>query len=114
MKTKTSINGDRWTYRIVTTDEMAEQRDDGDELAGLAVPGERTVYIEENNVNLEIILHETYHAYFSYLYLDDTTELKLNDLEEITCVFFCNKSIEILKKGKEMYKKLKKLQQRGR
>lgn len=108
MQIKIKINGDKWTVKIVDSAEMAEQRDDGQDLAGLCVSSERTIYIDDENVAYDIILHELYHAYFSYLYLDDTNSLKLLDLEEITANFFCNKSAEILKKAKDITKKLKK------
>lgn len=109
MKLKRKINGNLWTFHIVTAKEMRKQRNDG-EFAGLCVPAERAIYIDEDSVDYETVLHELYHAHFSYLYLDDTTSLQLNDLEEITAVFFCNKAATILKQAKKILDDLKELQ----
>ena len=89
---------------------MAKQCDNSDDIAGLCVASEKTVYFDEDNVDFNVVLHELFHAYFSYLYLDDTNDLKLNDIEEICAKFFENKAELIIKKSKEIHKSLKKLQ----
>lgn len=113
MKVRTKINGDNWKIKVVTQEEMREQKksDEGFEFAGLCVAEEKTIYIDEDSIETRVITHELYHAYFSYLYLDDTNNLTLLDLEEITANFFCNKANDILKQAKTIYKKLKKQQE---
>lgn len=106
MQIKIKINGDTWTVKKVTAKQMAKLKISEDEFAGLCVPSEKTIYIDKDNVDMETIMHELYHGYFSYLYLDDTNTLKLLDLEEITANFFCSKAPEILKKAKNILKKL--------
>lgn len=108
MQVKVKISGDSWKIKVVTSEEMVEQREDGENIAGLCVAEERTIYIDEEHVEYGIILHELYHAFFSYLYLDDATTLKLLDLEEITANFFVNKAAEMIKKAKDVTKRLKK------
>lgn len=109
MQVKLKINGDRWIVKVVSQDELLEEMpDNGDMIAGLCIPSEKTIYIEENNVDYTTVLHELYHAYFSALCLDDTSNLTLLDLEEITANFFCNKASEIIRKAKELTKRLKK------
>lgn len=111
MQIKIKVNGDTWKIKIVTPKEMRAQKKSDEVFAGLCVPSERTIYIDNESVEYQIILHELYHAYFSYLYLDDTNSLTLLDLEEITANFFCSKAPELLKKAKEVTKKLTKLQE---
>ena len=111
MQIRIRINGDMWKFKIVTAKVMAKQKESDDQFAGLCVPSEKTIYIDEDCIDSETILHELFHAYFSYLYLDDTTTLTLSDMEEILAVFFCSKAGEILKKAANVTKKLKALQE---
>lgn len=111
MQIRIKVNGDTWKIKVVTPKIMKAQKKSDEAFAGLCVPEEKTIYIDNESINHHVILHELYHAYFSYLYLDDTTTLKLLDLEEITANFFCSKAPEILKKAKTVHKKLLKLQE---
>lgn len=103
---KVRINGDNWKIKVVTAKVMAKQKESDDQFAGLCVPSEKTIYLDEDSVDHQTVLHELYHAYFSYLYLDDTTTLTLSDLEEITANFFCSKAPEVLRKAKSILKRL--------
>lgn len=111
MQIRIKVNGDNWKIKVVTPKEMRAQKKSDVEFAGLCVASEKTIYIDNESVEHYVILHELYHSYFSYLCLDDTNDLTLLDLEEITNNFFCTKGEEILKKAKTVYKKLKKLQE---
>lgn len=111
MQIKIRINGDTWKIRVITPKEMRKQKISDEVFAGLCVPDEKTIYIDNESIDHHVVLHELYHAYFSYLYLDDTNSLKLLDLEEITANFFCSKAPEILKKAKSVHKKLTQLQE---
>lgn len=111
MQLRIRINGDYWKIKVVTPKVMRAQKESDDVFAGLCVPSEKTIYIDNESIDYHVILHELYHAYFSYLYLDDTTTLTLLDLEEITNNFFCSRASEIIKKAKDIEKKLKKLQE---
>ncbi len=83
MQIKFKINGQNWRIKTVNSDEMREQRADGD-FAGLCVAAERMIFIDNDNVDYDTVCHELYHSYFSYLHLDDTQELTTGDYEEIT------------------------------
>ena len=111
MQIRVRINGDFWKFKIVTAKFMAKQKESADAFAALCVPSERTIYVDEDCIEYDTILHELFHAYFSYLYLDDTTTLTLTDMEEILAVFFCSKAPEIIKKAKTVIKKLTELQE---
>jgi hypothetical protein len=106
MQIKFKVNGQNWKIKTIDADEMKEQRADGD-FAGLCVVDERMIYIDNKNIDFQTICHELYHAYFSYLHLDDTTELKIGDFEEITASHFAANAEEILKKAKQLTKDLK-------
>lgn len=105
---KIKVNGDNWTIEIVNSKQMKRQREDGEHLAGLCVPSERSIYIAEDCIDLKTVTHEMYHSYFSYLYLDDTNDLQINDIEEICAAHFTDKAAEILKQSKSIYRQLMK------
>jgi hypothetical protein len=113
MQLRRKINGDRWKIKIVNSEEMSSHREDGEHLAALCIPSEKIILIEENNIDLQTITHELVHAHFSYLYLDDTNNIKLDDFEEIMCTFFASKGDEIIAKGKKLTKDLLKLKERN-
>jgi len=110
MQIKRKINGVRWTFKIITPDEMKEHSE-GAANAGLTVASEKTVYIENEEVNYGIIMHELCHVYISNLYVDDTTELKIGDFEEMICAMLADRGEEIIRKAKKITKELKKLQE---
>lgn len=110
MKIRRRINDDMWTFKIVNSREMKKQREDGDDIAGLCVSTEKTIYIHKDNVNYNVISHELFHAYFSSLHLDDTEALDIYQLEEIMASFFAAKAEVMVKKAKGITRDLQKLQ----
>ena len=107
MSFRTKINGDKWTIEVVSAREMKKHRDDGT-FAGLCVPEDKTIYIDEDCITYQTICHELFHSYFNYLYLDDTSNLHIADFEEIMATMMSEKGDEIVSKAKRIYKKLKK------
>ncbi len=107
MQIKFKINGQNWRIKTVNSDEMREQRADGD-FAGLCVARERMIYIDNDNIDFDTIAHELYHAYFYYLHLDDTNQLTTGDYEEITASWFAANAEEVIKKAKQLTKGLQK------
>lgn len=105
---KIKINGATWTVEVVTAKQMRKERDDGDHIAGLCIPDEKRILIAEDSIDYRTIAHELYHSYWSALYLNDTNELKLGDVEEIAAAHFADKGQEIIKKAKSVLKRLEK------
>lgn len=105
---KFKINDDNWNIKVVDVDDMLGHRDDGDCLAGLCIPSDKLILIEENSLDFQTVMHELIHAHWSYLYLDDTNNILSEDFEEIMCGFFVDKGEKILKQAKSIYKQLQK------
>jgi hypothetical protein len=102
------VNDERWTIKIVTEKEM--KKVSGDKLtAGLCIAYEKTIYIREDSIEYAVIAHELFHAYWSYLYLSDTNDVKLDDAEEIAASFFAAKGEIMVKKAKQFTRELTKL-----
>lgn len=101
------INGDKWDIEVVSVKQMKKEREDGD-YGGLCIPADRTIFIAEDSIDLRIVTHELYHAYWSYLYLDDTQTMSVIDVEEIAAGMFTDKATMILKQAKSIHKSLSK------
>ncbi len=105
---KIKVNGETWTLEVISSKQMKKHREDGECLAGLCIPADRVIYIAEDSMTLATVAHELYHSYFSYLYLSDTNDIHLDDLEEITATLFTERGEEMLKQAKTIYRQLSK------
>lgn len=114
MEIRRRIHKDKWTLKIVTMKEMKKLASGDSDTSGLCLAHEKTIYIREDSVEYEIIAHELFHAYWSYLYLSDTTNIGLEDAEEIGASFFAAEGEEMVKTAKRFYKALKKLHERNK
>jgi hypothetical protein len=107
-KCKIKVNEGTWTVKVVTSRQMKDEREDGDDCAGLCIAVDKSILIEEHNIDLNTISHELMHAYISDLHLSDTEEMTNSDLEEIFCSLFADKGELIINKSKKLTKNLQK------
>jgi Zn-dependent peptidase ImmA (M78 family) len=113
MQIRRKINDDKWTISIVTPKEMKKHADGDKNVSGLCVAFEKAIYIRDDSVDYDTIAHELFHAYFSYLCLSSTNDIKLEDAEEISCTMFAAKGQIMVKKAKQFTRELKKLHEKG-
>lgn len=113
MQIKAKINDDRWLIKVVSFKEMAKLADGDVHTSGLCLAHEKTVFIREDSVDYSTIAHELYHAYFSYLCLHSTNDISLADAEEISADFFASKGEIMMKKAKQITRKLQNLSEEG-
>lgn len=102
------INEQTWVVRVVTMDEMVEQTNDPN-TAGLTIPDEKLILIQEDSINERVLIHELVHAYFHYLHLNDTDDMRLDQFEEIMANFIPIQGTALIRKGKRLTKDLQKL-----
>lgn len=105
-KVRTRINENNWTVRTVSAEEMAEEREDGLEIAGLCIVGRKVILVEESSVTEQVVLHELIHAYYSDLHLGDTNDMTLDDMEEVAASLFSEKGEMLIAKAKKITKAL--------
>ncbi len=108
MEIRRRIHKDKWTIEIVSAKAMKKLADDED-VTGLCQETEKTISIREDSIQYEIVAHELFHAYWSYLYLGDTNNIKLDDMEEIGASFFAAQGVEMVRKAKKITRDLQKL-----
>lgn len=113
MEIRRKINEDKWTIRIVTSKEMKKHADGDKNTSGLCVSFDKTIFIRDDSVDYNTIAHELFHAYFSYLCLSSTNDIKLADAEEIAAEMFAAKGEIMVKKAKQFTRELKKLHEEG-
>jgi hypothetical protein len=78
---KTTISGEEWTLKLWRS--KAYEKLHGDDSAAITTPDENLIEFKENELSLETVAHEMFHANFKYLHLDSTTSLIIDDVEEI-------------------------------
>lgn len=108
MEVRIKINGKTWTVAVVSPKEMKKHREDGEALAGLCVIEDRAIYISNDSITYNTIIHELFHSYWSSLHLEDTSDLSLGDIEEIAASMVADKADEMVRKARSVYKKLSK------
>jgi hypothetical protein len=98
------INEDCWKIYLIDNDDDVVEDDDTEAICKFH---EKEMYFREScTQKIHIILHELWHVYWGYLYLDNAVGISLHNIEEITATMFADKSHKIMQKGKEIQKKL--------
>ncbi len=110
MQLSRKINGDRWKFIIISEDQM---KTDHQDAAAVCLTEEKEIHITPGTLTLGNLRHELFHAYFSYLYLDDTNTIAILDFEEIMATFFASKGEEMLQKADKIFRDLQKLVKKG-
>lgn len=106
MEIRRRLHKDKWLIKVVSNKEM-ERLADGQEVLGLCDAENKTIYIHKDSIDYKTISHEVFHAYWSYLHLDDTNNIEVTDVEEIAASFFSSEGEEMVRKSKSIYQKLK-------
>lgn len=88
------LNDDVWTCRILTEEEYATKHPGG----SIAITDAEAKEIDftEDNTDLVTIYHELTHAYQSYLCLEDTCKIELDDHYEIQATFMQKYNLKII------------------
>jgi hypothetical protein len=107
MEIRRRLHKDKWTIQVLSTKEI-ERLADGREVLGLCDAENRMIYIHRDSVDYKTISHEIFHAYWSYLHLDDTNNIEVTDVEEIAASFFSSEGEEMVRKAKRITKDLQK------
>lgn len=106
---KTVFSEDTWNIYLV---------DDNDDVIAEADSGAETdlekkeIHFRKSQITLITVMHELWHVYFFYCHLEDTTELSLSDMEEISASLFCRRGEKIIERSYEIFHKLIELKNR--
>lgn len=100
---QTVINEDMWTFYVVENDDEVVISEGA--VAETDFPN-KEVHFRKSEVNYRTVVHELFHVYAGYLYLKDTGEMSVHDLEEIFAAMFEDRAEKIINKAKEVYERL--------
>ncbi len=101
-----TINEDTWNIYLIPDDDNVISEETS--AADTSITN-KEMFFRKGEVTLKVIMHELFHAYFSYCYLADTTEMTLNDIEEVSASLFSDKAEKIIVKAYEIHKRLLEL-----
>lgn len=103
-----TINEDVWTVYLID--------DDDDVIADASSAAEvkfqeKELYVRKGEISKEVLLHEIWHVFFGYCYLQNTVEMSLHDIEEVCASLFADRCEHMLNVTKEITDKLNQLKE---
>lgn len=102
---KISINEFIWTVKVVNSKTLGKSVEG--ECLGACLSDKKQILILEDSINYEVVAHEIFHAYFSYLHIKGVDDLNVDQIEEICAELFVVHGALINKKAKQIIKQLK-------
>ena len=97
-----SILGDQWTVYKVNEHDNVIMEPGSEAETNLDL---HEIYFKD--VNLDAVVHEISHIYFRATYIRFTSNLSVNDMEEICVALIADRGALILKQSNEIYNILK-------
>jgi len=95
---KIQIQGQVWKCFLLEDDEMEKKFGGG--IAGLCDHKRYQIFFAEGELDLETVIHELCHAYYSHMCVN-SAGLSNDQMEEIFCEMFAKQSRNVLKKLRE-------------
>lgn len=101
MKLNIFINGDKWKIKTLSKKKFTNKYG---KAVGITFTNKHLIVIRDDGPIKETILHELFHAYFSYTCLSSTNSISAEDFEEVMAEFIALN----LNKIQNSYKEIKK------
>lgn len=101
---KVDILGQRWTITAVTPEAFIKRF--GEECQGMTIPNSREVVVNSDDLTIETVRHELWHAAYECLCVS-TASLKKIQMEEVNCELFSLHGESLLKLARKLYKELR-------
>lgn len=99
---KVQIFGEDWTMYIIDDDDnVIADKDSGAETDVIT----HEITFRKGCITLPIVLHELWHAYFSYTYTS-TADLDFHQTEEVSAEIFADQGTKIVLQATDIYNKL--------
>lgn len=98
------INEDKW--KCVLNTKRAYIKLHGDDSDAITLTTKKEMHFRKDTFSQNVVAHELFHAYWEYLCLDTTSEIKLSDVEEIMAEFMASNYIKFYDKANLIYKEL--------
>ena len=102
---KYDLYEDTWTLYIIEDDDDVVT-DEG--TAAEVFFEKKEIYFRHSELRLNTVLHELFHVYIGYCYLDHAS-IDFRQMEEIACSLFADKAETIINRAKDILKQLRKL-----
>ncbi len=106
---KITIYEDPWTVYLLDDDDEVVSPSDA---AAEVLHEKKEIYFRKGDIRLNIVLHEIWHVYFGYCYLDSAS-LDMGQTEEVSSSLFADKCETMIEKARLIHKKLLELRDTG-
>lgn len=104
---RTTIKGDRWKIFVFESEEFVSKFGEG--MSAFTDSKRKQVFFDSEDLDLEVVRHELFHAYASYLCLDAAT-LSNEQLEEIYAELFAKEGTKMIQQATDLFNKLRKFE----
>jgi hypothetical protein len=105
----TRIHGDTWVWEVVEPNTITQHVPSaGTEDAAVTVTRTKTVFIDKDHFNKEVVRHELLHVE-AYYFRHGDAGLSNDQLEEVFCSWISTEVIKFSKRATAIYNKLNKL-----
>lgn len=98
---KIVVGHDEWTCHLWRS--RAYIKKHGDDSMAMTTPGSLLIDFRDDELSVDVVAHELTHAYFKYLHLDSTTNLQVEDFEEIVASWLGTNFMRFAKQANELY-----------
>jgi hypothetical protein len=102
---KMQIANDEWTILLWRAKPYIRMH--GDDSGAITTPAKKLMEFRDDELCLEFVAHELFHAYFKYLHLDSTVSLKIDDVEEVIASWLGSNFQRFTDQANLIYAKLK-------
>jgi hypothetical protein len=98
------IQGVTWKCIVFENEEFVKRLGEG--IVGLCDHARKQIFFTEDDLDLETVVHEMVHAYYSQL-CTSSANLTHDQIEEIFCEMFAKHGALILRQSRNILKKLR-------
>lgn len=93
------VKGNTWTVYLATPERYVELN--GTDSAAVTWPNHKKIYFRTDEVNVEVVRHELFHAYFAESHVE-SADLTALQAEEVSCSIFGEYGDQITKQAREL------------
>lgn len=104
---KIKIKGDTWKVQVFDNEEFVEKFGEG--MAAFADVERHQMFFDAEDLNLQVVRHEVFHAFTSYLHLD-AVALQPEQLEEIYCEMFAKDGPKMMALSQKLFTRLRRME----
>lgn len=103
---KISIKGVLYTYQALTPSKYKKHNP---ESMAHVEKSKKEIIFDKSELSLKVVIHEVTHAFINQCHLGSTSDISLEDFEEVICELMEDHIFDIISVSEEIYRELSKI-----